>query len=138
MGWGEPKPNQFWYRLKNALYGHPLSGDLWAAVAGEHLEEFGFELLDRDISTAFWVYREKQFDPRSKIIAVYVLYVDDGAVAASEEFAMRFKKFLDERYDIHDREPSTDSTSTLQRTRSLPFFAPGIRLGNIHKLCPFG
>ena len=69
-------------RLEKGLYGHPLSGDVWANECSKVLAGIGFCYLDRDEERTIYAVRI-----RSQIIALLVLYVDDGLLLSYDPVA---------------------------------------------------
>ena len=77
MGWPLTSIECPVYRLRRALYGHPLAGDWFSNWAASDIKDFGMTLLAEDVSDSFWIYRE----PRTgEICGALVLYVDDAVL----------------------------------------------------------
>ena len=75
--------------LLKSLYGHVLSGALWARWFAEQLQIMGWKQL-RDVSDAVWVL----FDGAGKLIGILAVYVDDLIVGALQETLTWFESAL--------------------------------------------
>ena len=105
QGWDWSFSGQPWFKLKKAMYGHPLAGDFWGWEFRSMIELIGYFTHETDEEKTIYMHRGfgPNVDENSPIVAVLVIYVDDGfLVSFDDAVTSKTHQLLNEQWSARD------------------------------------